>query len=194
MRNWLADFTFEELPYADCNACSIHSGFATGWSERRSTVLAAVSTALLAHPDYSIVVTGHSLGAAVGTLAAVELRSLNHSVDVYTYGSPRVGNEAFAEFVTSQSPAQGENFRMTHVNDPVPQLPPTWVGYQHTSPEYWLSGGNATTEDYGAQDVVVCEGVGNEGCNAGTGLVPIDGEAHNHYLGLIDACSGPFSF
>ncbi|TVY29314.1 Lipase, partial [Lachnellula hyalina] len=193
IRNYLSDFAFVEIPYTDCNACWVHSGFATGWSERRSVVLAAVSTAILAHSDYSIVVTGHSIGAAVGTLAAVELRSLNYSVDIYTYGSPRVGNEAFADFVTSQAPAQGSNFRMTHVNDPVPQLPPTWVGYQHTSPEYWLSSGNDTTEDYGAQDVVVCEGVGDEGCNAGTGLVPIDGEAHNHYLGLIDVCQGPIS-
>ncbi|TVY45929.1 Mono- and diacylglycerol lipase [Lachnellula occidentalis] len=193
IRNYLTDVTFVEIPYTDCNACWVHSGFATGWSERRSIVLAAVSTALLAYPSYSIVVTGHSIGAAVGTLAAAELRSLNHSVDTYTYGSPRVGNEAFADFVTSQTPAQGSNFRMTHVNDPVPQLPPTWIGYQHTSPEYWLSGGNATTELYGAEDVVVCEGVGNEGCNAGTGLVPIDGDAHTHYLGLIAACQGPVS-
>ncbi|TVY87816.1 Lipase [Lachnellula willkommii] len=155
----------------------------------------AVSTALLEHPDYRIVVTGHSLGAAVGTLAAVDLRSWKDSVvDLYTYGSPRVGNQAFADFVTSQAPAQGSNFRMTHENDPVPQLPPTLVGYQHTSPEYWLSGGDALKDDYSSQDVVVCYGVGNEACNAGTGLVPINGEAHDHYLGLIAACQGQSSF
>lgn len=172
-----------------CESCFVHAGFATGWSEQRTAVVGAVTSAFAANPDYSIVVTGHSLGAAIATLAAAELRTLSFGVDTYTFGSPRVGNEAFADFVTAQP---GVNNRMTHFNDPVPQIPPTWVGYEHTSPEYWLSTGTGTTNDYTVEDVVVCEGVGNDGCNAGTGLIPIDGDAHNHYLGLIIACQGAF--
>jgi hypothetical protein len=80
---------------------------------------------------------------------------------------------------------------MTLVDDPVRQLPPTWIRYEHTSPEYWLANRTDTTSDYRAGDVVVCEGVGNEECNAGTGPVPIDGTAHNHYFGDIGACQGP---
>ena len=83
---------------------------------------------------------------------------------------------------------------MTHVNDPIPQLPPTWIGYQHTSPEYWLANGTDTTNVYVADEIIVCVGIGNEDCNAGTGLVPIDGEAHNHYLGNINVCQGPLAF
>jgi hypothetical protein len=119
---------------------------------------------------------------------------MNYSADTYTYGSPRVGNTAFATFVTDQAPELGRNYRMTHVNDPVPQLPPTWIGYEHTSPEYWLANGTDTTDDYSAGDVVLCEGVGNESCNAGTGLVPVDGTAHDHYLGAIDAGQGSFEW
>jgi hypothetical protein len=73
---------------------------------------------------------------------------------------------------------------MTHENDPVSQLPPTWIGYEHTSPEYWLTNGTDATDVYEASDVVVCGGVVNEECNAGTGLVPIDGTAHDHYFVL----------
>lgn len=119
---------------------------------------------------------------------------MGYKADLYTYGSPRVGNEALAEFVTGQAPGLGGNYRMTHVNDPVPQLPPTWIGYQHVAPEYWLKGGNATMDEYEVGDVVVCEGVGNEECNAGTGLVPVEGEAHDHYLGDIGACQGPIAW
>lgn len=137
--------------------------------------------------------TGHSIGGAVATLAAAELRSTGLKVDTYTFGSPRVGNTAFASFVTGTG-QQGTNFRMTHENDPVPQLPPTWIGYQHTSPEFWLTGGNATSDVYGKEDVVVCEGLGSDGCNAGTGLVPIEGDAHNHYLGVITGCQGPIEW
>jgi hypothetical protein len=119
---------------------------------------------------------------------------MNYSADVYTFGSPRVGNEPFAEFVTAQSPQLGGNYRMTHENDPVPQLPPTWIGNQHTSPEYWLTNGTDTTDVCAADQIVVCEGIGNEECNAGTELVPIDGTAHDHYLGGISGCQGPVAF
>jgi hypothetical protein len=146
------------------------------------------------YPDYSLVITGHSIGAGIATLAGAELRSMNYNADIYTYGSPRVGNTEFATFVTSQAPEKGVNYRMTHENDPVSQLPPTWIGYEHTSPEYWLTNGTDATDVYEASDVVVCEGVGNEECNAGTGLVPIDGTAHDHCLGVITACKGPVAF
>ncbi|KAK0105444.1 hypothetical protein ONS96_004831 [Cadophora gregata f. sp. sojae] len=110
------------------------------------------------------------------------------NADVYSYGSPRVGNAAFASFVTAQ---EGVNYRMTHENDPVPQIPPTWIGYEHTSAEYWLANGTATTDVYKKEDVVVCDALGSTDCNAGTGLIPIAGDAHNHYLGVITACQGP---
>lgn len=190
IRNWLANFSFVQIAYtlAGCTSCTVHSGFAKGWEERRTVILNAVMAAKAANPDYTVVVTGHSIGGAVGTLAGAELRSLGINADVYSYGSPRVGNAAFASFVTAQ---EAVNYRMTHENDPVPQIPPSLVGYEHTSPEYWLTNGTATTDVYEKEDVVVCDGVGSDGCNAGTGLIPISGDAHNHYLGVITACQGP---
>ncbi|KAE8454100.1 hypothetical protein EG329_005023 [Mollisiaceae sp. DMI_Dod_QoI] len=179
VRDWIADFAFIMIEYTltGCDSCWIHSGFSTGWSERRIIVLDAVTAALEDNPTYSIVITGHSIGAGVATLAATELRSMNYTLDTYTFGSPRVGNTAFATFVTNQSPFLGNNYRMTHLNDPVPQLPPTWIGYEHTSPEYLLSDGTDATDDYEPSDVIVCERLGNADCNAGTGgsLDPDDG-------------------
>jgi hypothetical protein len=83
---------------------------------------------------------------------------------------------------------------MTHENDPVPHLPATWIGYRHMSPEYWLANGTDTIDVYRVEDVVFCEGIGNEMCNAGTGLVPIDRTAHDHYLGDMSTCQGPVVF
>ena len=46
---------------------------------------------------------GHSLGGALATLAAYDLKGVaaKHNLDVqvscYTFGAPRVGNHAFAE-------------------------------------------------------------------------------------------------
>jgi hypothetical protein len=171
----------------DCSlvsGCQVHTGFAAAWAEVSSSVLAGVTAAKAANPGYAVVATGHSLGGAVATLAAAYIRKAGTAVDLYTYASPRVGNDAFATFVTAQA---GLEVRVTHVDDPVPRLPPLLFGYRHTSPEYWLSTGTATTTTYGVSDVKVCEGIANTDCNAGTSGLDVD--AHNYYLGPIDGCS-----
>lgn len=144
----------------------------------------AVAAAKTANPSYSIVFTGHSLGAAVATVGAAYIRKAGSSIDIYTYGSPRVGNKAFVAFVTDQAGAEN---RVTHLDDPVPRLPPIILNYRHTSPEYWLSDGTATTTEYTASDIVVCEGYSNIACNAGT--TGFDTDAHGYYLEAISGCS-----
>lgn len=100
-----------------------------------------------------------------------------YACDIYTVGSPRVGNLDFAEFVTAQA---GAEYRATHYDDPVPRLPPIVLGYFHTSPEYWLEAGPATNTDYGVADIAVCLGYANTSCNAGT--TGLDGDAHEYYF------------
>ena len=107
------------------------------------------------------------------------------TIDVYTYGAPRAGNAALATFATGQP--GGANYRVTHVDDPVPRLPPALLGYRHTSPEYWLSSGNATTVAYDAADVVVCDGLLNLTCNSGT--LGLDSDAHLYYFLHISDCA-----
>lgn len=163
----------------------MHTGFAAAWVEVGSSVLSGVAAAKAANPGYSIVATGHSLGGAVATLAAAYLRKAGNAVDLYTFGSPRVGNSAFADFVSAQA---GSEIRVTHVDDPVPRLPPLLFGYRHTSPEYWLSTGSGTTTAYGVSDVKVCEGNANTNCNAGT-TPGLDINAHLNYFVPIAGCS-----
>ena len=54
---------------------------------------------------YNVVVAGHSLGAALAILAAVDMTcgaGVNSKpITVYNYGSPRIGNNAFYELVES---------------------------------------------------------------------------------------------
>ncbi len=73
---------------------------------------------LKSNPDEKLYLTGHSLGGAVAVLAAARLSDLGVSpdqLDVITFGSPAVGNEAFAE-------AYDEKFHLERVimqGDPV---------------------------------------------------------------------------
>src|SRR5262249_49759647 len=72
-----------------------------------------------------VFVTGHSLGGALATLCALRLQKDGHgSPVVYTFASPRVGNDKFQAA-----------FRLTHrrwvnQNDLVTQLPPEILGYR----------------------------------------------------------------
>ncbi|KAH7033437.1 lipase [Microdochium trichocladiopsis] len=190
LRNYLADFVFHRVGCADIvDGCEVHAGFSKANDETWEKMLATLTTTVAANPTYKVVFTGHSLGGAVATLATARARKLGFSIDLYNYGSPRVGNQAFAEFVTSQP---GVEYRITHLTDPVPRLPPIFLGYHHISPEYWLSNGIANTTDYSPADIKICEGTASVQCNAG-GL-GFDPDAHNYYLGHITACTGPFDF
>lgn len=170
----------------DCDltrGCEAHDGFYKSWRQSSSTVTAALESALSANPGYALVVTGHSLGAAVATLAGAEWRNAGYSCDIYTYGSPRVGNDVLADYVTAQP---GGEYRITHYDDIVPRLPPMFLGYRHTSPEYWLSKGPATNTDYSVGDIVVCPGIANVSCNAA--FDGLDFTAHDYYFEDITAC------
>ncbi|KAI0169644.1 alpha/beta-hydrolase [Hypoxylon sp. FL1284] len=190
VRNWLADFAFIQAPCDLVDDCSVHVGFLTAYQEIQDVLLDAVANASATYPDYKIIFTGHSLGGAVTTLAAGFARKRGFAADLYTFGSPRVGNEAFVSYVTNQT---GTENRVTHVDDPVPRLPPIFLDYRHTSPEYWLSTGEANTTAYSVADVKVCEGFANVDCNAATS--GLDGDAHVYYFEHISGCdSGDFSF
>ncbi|KAI1444830.1 alpha/beta-hydrolase [Annulohypoxylon stygium] len=183
IRNWIADLSFILVDCDLVKGCLTHAGFLTAYKEIASDVSAALKTAVAAQPTYKIIFTGHSLGGAVATIAAGYARKQGYAADLYTYGSPRVGNDAFVGFVTNQT---GSEYRVTHLDDPVPRLPPIILDYRHTSPEYWLSDGTANTTSYAAKDIKVCAGFANTDCNAGTGGLDVD--AHLHYFEAISGC------
>lgn len=92
------------------------------------------------YPTFKIVCVGHSLGGAIATITATELRKqfnnvvLVHSLRLlsvylflhflqftkYSYGAPRVGNGQFSIFVTDN----GTNYRFTHLSKHSPRPDP----------------------------------------------------------------------
>ncbi|KAG9296473.1 hypothetical protein G9A89_015065 [Geosiphon pyriformis] len=98
---------------------------------------------------------GHSLGGAYAQFAALLLVDKFPEMiqpDVYTYGSPRIGNMAFARYAKSQI----HLLRVTISNDEIPRYPVrnhlifgfTGNIYEHSGVEYWI-------EEPGGPNIIV---------------------------------------
>ena len=68
-------------------------------------------------------ITGHSLGAAMATIAAIRLQP--NVVSLITFGSPRVGTQEFVNNLTV------EHFRVQNNNDAVTKVPFYIMGFRH---------------------------------------------------------------
>jgi len=81
-------------------------------------------------------IAGHSLGGAMATICASRCR-LAHiqtsPIEVYTYGSPRVGNKIYVNH------AIVNHYRWVNNNDIVTRVPPTWLRYRHTGSEQYMN-------------------------------------------------------
>ena len=80
MRNVIADFKFVPIETDICPDCTAGRGFWTSWLEARDIVREGMREVVEEFPDYEIVVTGHSLGGAVASLAAAQLRNDGYDI------------------------------------------------------------------------------------------------------------------
>ncbi|KAF7362839.1 Alpha/beta-hydrolase [Mycena venus] len=141
----------------------VHNGFQTAWVQTSTLVLGAVKQVQAQVPDASILVTGHSLGAAISLLDAIFLKQQlpsNTSIEVVGFGRPRVGNAAFANWVDSMFGTN--NTFVVSRDDPVPHVPLLAQGFQHASGEVWIKD-NTTT--------LACDGQENPNCSDSIGVL-----------------------
>ncbi|KIJ18505.1 hypothetical protein PAXINDRAFT_70939 [Paxillus involutus ATCC 200175] len=111
----------------------VHIGFLIAFQTIAQTVLDKLELQLQAHPSYTIVVCGHSLGGAIASIASIAINYTfpGKSISLYTFGQPRTGNPAFAELV--EGAVGVENVYRYGV----PTMIPATFGYQHFATEYW---------------------------------------------------------
>lgn len=145
VQSFIKDLEFVKTagPWDICDGCEVHGGFL----DEYNSVKICVQTALKGTGcplGSAIRTTGHSLGAAMNSIAMMDLVNAGWVIEEsYDFGKPRVGNRNFAS--THNALFQGKAFRITHAKDPVPQLPPTDFGsidweFEHVEPEIYYAG------------------------------------------------------
>lgn len=131
------------FPGAPSNAW-VHGGFADAQGDTGASVLAEVQRLLKLTGYTSVTTVGHSLGGAIAQMDALMFRlNLPSSISIksVTYGTPRVGNPAYAAFFDSL----GIDFtRINNDDDVVPIVPGRGLGFAHPKGEvHMLSSGYA---------------------------------------------------
>ena len=113
-------------------AISLHRGF------RNDAMKIHADVKPYLKKDYSIRVTGHSLGGAIAGITAHYLFAEGYKVErLVTFGGPKVTNREGKKAVQSSIMVT----RVVHDNDVVPMIPPTGFlsgSYQHFGPEVIL--------------------------------------------------------
>ena len=87
-------------------------------------------------PIKHVIFSGHSLGGALATLAAVQFAKQYPDIVVscVTFGSPRVGNGTFAQMFNK---CCAGSFRFVNEDDPVP-MGPTPIRFTHVKGGQWI--------------------------------------------------------
>jgi len=160
---WITDAKFTQAPYYLNSDVLVHEGFQNDYQTLSSQVIALVAEALqMCGAVCQIYVTGHSLGAGLAMLGAMDLTMQGYKVILYNFGSPRVGNQAFEEWALSK--LYVNPWRMTWNRDPVPHLPPQnfldIYYYHHLPTEVWWNGStfvqcNGSGEDPNCSDSII---------------------------------------
>ncbi len=120
-RDWVVDSQFKPRPAA---LGSVHSGFDGALDEVWEDVLAE-----LADDNRPLIITGHSLGGGLATLAAARLADSDEPpAAVYVYGCPRTGLGGFRDSYDAK--LRDVTFRIINHIDIVTRVPLLVQGYR----------------------------------------------------------------
>ncbi|QEU60770.1 hypothetical protein KDRO_D04650 [Kluyveromyces lactis] len=134
-----------------CHNCMIHKGFYRFIETLSKDFLQRVERIFKRYPDYNLVVTGHSLGAALASICGIELKLRGYNPLILTYATPKIFNEEMKQWVNDlfdtkaiheECVESGEvnmlhgYFRVIHLQDYIPMVPP---GYKAAGLEIFIT-------------------------------------------------------
>lgn len=128
--DWKTDLTFWKkcIPYDNYSSkIRVHTGFINAY---RHPHVRDVVHLHVTEDIHHITVSGHSFGAALAVLCAVDLEFNfpQKDIEVYLFGCPRVGNRAFKK---SYNKRVYKTLRVENGNDVITKVPFAFMGFRH---------------------------------------------------------------
>ena len=134
--DWISDMiaSQKKFKYIKDDVLS-HRGFTDIYSSARNGI---VNVLHRLSPEKTLYITGHSLGAALATLCAIDIAANTpyRSPHLYTFGSPRVGDPAFMKVFTQYVP---DCHRIANPFDLVTHAPPSIYKLPKRDKKYYYS-------------------------------------------------------
>ncbi|MFN5855579.1 MAG: lipase family protein [Pseudanabaenaceae cyanobacterium] len=145
IRDWLTDLKFRQEPGPA--GINVHRGFYKGLKSVWADVLDNLTE--FRQNNQAVLLTGHSLGAALATLATAQLKVDKNitTSGLYTFGSPRVGGQDFEKYFSQHF--QGRAFRFVNNNDAVTRFPPRVAFYKHVGEFLYFDNDGNMHQDIG---------------------------------------------
>src|SRR5262244_3238479 len=131
--NWLTDLDFKLTPGVIAMSEATPGNFHRGFQRAVNAVWEQIVEALRGRREQPVLMTGHSLGAALAAVAAdralCDERVAVRSSAVYCFGMPRAGDEDFA--LRYNDALGASTYRLVHGDDIVATVPPSRLGFRH---------------------------------------------------------------
>ena len=115
--DWISNISIPPIPFKP-NWGKVEEGFSALYWQMFADIDAAIAKC----PGAPIVVTGHSLGGALSTIAAADLAYNKQKVQLYNFASPRTGDFDFASALNADSHALCR-WRVVNTEDIVTTVP-----------------------------------------------------------------------
>lgn len=123
-KEWLSNLNAKFRDFPVPGQGRVHEGFLSAYEKVRKTIADTLKD-LRGRPK--LFVSGHSLGAGIATLAALDIElSMNREVAAcYTFASPRVGDDPFAKAFNARfcGGKRHKAFRIANSSDLVTSIP-----------------------------------------------------------------------
>ena len=132
-QEWMQNFTYEQTPFThdqktkqqhalffgisdEKSSPAVHSGFIQVYNNFRNDLIHKIKQL---NPS-QILIGGHSLGGAIATICGLDLKIMGYNAIVYTFASPRVGDDAFCDLVVKNRLTL---YRIVNTSDVAPTFP-----------------------------------------------------------------------
>jgi hypothetical protein len=139
IQNWIDDIQIEHHCIDKAANICVEAGFYKLYEKLYPYIYDEIDKLSKKYKTNNLLLTGHSMGASIGSLFAYNLSKSIYNITLVTFGSPRVGNYDFVQDFFTQKIL---SLRITHYYDIVPHLPQYNLNYHHLTNEIWYNENN----------------------------------------------------